>query len=186
VQNKVLNANLGARLFILIARIDEQPLKVRFPGEKKEPLMVQHQRLSLDNQALILRNQAASNVRTTAMKKTMDQFMTILTEPPSKKPKHLSKRGVTLGVTIFLGLVVRLILLPLSPISSSTQVGRVDYERIQPGMTQIQVEATLPPGVEVSRSKESTQLVWENPDGSKIEAEFQNGILTSKAQSGLK
>ena len=42
--------------------------------KKKEPLMVQHQRLSLDNQALILRNQAASNVRTTAIKKTMDQL----------------------------------------------------------------------------------------------------------------
>ena len=128
--------------------------------------------------------------------------MTILTEPPSTEPpskepslgslisktmqKHLSKLGATLGAAISVGLVAGLSQLPLSPNSSSTQVGRVDYERIQPGMTQTQVEATLPPGIEVSRSKESTQLVWENPDGSKIEAEFQNGILTSKAQSGLK
>ena len=70
--------------------------------------------------------------------------------------------------------------------NSSSLVSRVDYERIQPGMTQTQVEATLGPGVEVSRSKESNRLVWENPDGSKIEAEFQNGILTNKTQTGLK
>lgn len=123
--------------------------------------------------------------------------MTILTEPPSKEPspdslilktiqKHLSKLGVSLGAAIALGLLSVLSQSLLSPSSNFTQVGRVDYEKIQPGMTQTQVEATLAPGIEVSRSKESNRLVWENSDGSKIEAEFQNGILTNKVQSGLK
>lgn len=124
--------------------------------------------------------------------------MTILTEPPSKEPSlgslilktiqnDLLKRGLAAGGGILLIGIAVLLPRAFSGLSNSSDlVSRVDYERIQPGMTQTQVEATLAPGVEVSRSKESNRLVWENPDGSKIEAEFQNGILTNKAQSGLK
>ena len=123
--------------------------------------------------------------------------MPILTEPPSKGPslgsliletiqKHLLKQGLAPGGALVI--VASLSLVQVFSIQghSANLVSRADYERIQPGMTQTQVEATLPPGVEVSRSKESNRLVWENSDGSKIEAEFQNGILTYKTQSGLK
>ena len=98
----------------------------------------------------------------------------------------IKKPILSFGIGIGIGLATVLMQLFSGHSNSSNLVSRVDYERIQPGMTQTQVEATLPLGIEVSRSEESTQLVWENPDGSKVEAEFQNRILTSKAQSGLK
>lgn len=62
---------------------------------------------------------------------------------------------------------------------------RADYERIEPGMTQVEVESILDPGVEISRSEELTRLIWSNPDGSKITADFENGTLVWKEQLNL-
>ncbi len=114
------------------------------------------------------------------------QPSTPLTDGPAAPPLDPLHLLIPIGLAVGLGIAKGLTQSFSGQNNSSNLVSRVDYERIQPGMTQVQVEATLPPGVEVSRSKESNRLVWENPDGSKIEANFQDGILTHKAQSGLK
>ncbi|MBW4558706.1 MAG: hypothetical protein KME59_22810 [Trichormus sp. ATA11-4-KO1] len=63
---------------------------------------------------------------------------------------------------------------------------RVEYEQLKPGMSLIEVRSILYRGIEVNRSATIATFVWENPDGSKITAVFENDKLKSKEQSGLK
>lgn len=64
---------------------------------------------------------------------------------------------------------------------------RIDYEQLRIGMSLTDVRAAiLNSGVEVSRSSTVATFVWENPDGSKIIATFENDKLKSKEQTGLK
>lgn len=64
--------------------------------------------------------------------------------------------------------------------------GRAEYEQLRIGMTLTDVRAILNPGVETSRSATMATFRWENPDGSKITATFENDQLKSKEQNGLK
>ncbi|MCC5668177.1 hypothetical protein LC653_31030 [Nostoc sp. CHAB 5784] len=63
--------------------------------------------------------------------------------------------------------------------------GRAEYEQLRIGMSLTDVRSILNRGVEVSRSATMASFVWENPDGSKITATFENDKLKSKKQSGL-
>ncbi|MBD2731929.1 hypothetical protein H6G96_38135 [Nostoc sp. FACHB-892] len=77
------------------------------------------------------------------------------------------------------------------PIEQSTQAelrrfGRAEYEQLRTGMSLTDVRSILYRGIEVSRSATIATFVWENPDGSKITATFENDKLKSKEQSGLK
>ena len=122
--------------------------------------------------------------------------MTILTEPPSKESPSggspitpvtlLASLVLILGVGIGRGLVEKFSFHDQPQDTRVTTVTRVDYERLDIGMTQFEVESVLNPGVEVSRSEGQVWLTWENPDGSQIEATFEDGVLIHKQQSGLK
>ncbi|NEZ54223.1 hypothetical protein [Adonisia turfae] len=123
--------------------------------------------------------------------------MTILTEPPSSEaqPSSLIGRkivstvlgiGITLGSGLYLGITQGLSTSINNQARTQPKVSRADYERIKLDMTQAEVEAILNPGIEVRRSKDSNWLIWENSDQSKIEAEFHDGVLVYKEQSGLK
>lgn len=64
---------------------------------------------------------------------------------------------------------------------------RAEYEQLKPGMSLTEVRSIiLYRGVEVSRSATVATFVWQNPDGYKITAVFENDKLKSKEQSGLK
>lgn len=63
---------------------------------------------------------------------------------------------------------------------------RVEYEQLKTGMSLTEVRSILNRGVEVSRSATMATFLWKNPDGSKITVIFENDLLKSKAQSGLK
>ena len=52
---------------------------------------------------------------------------------------------------------------------------RADYERLQIGMSQVEVETILGRGIEIERSPDAITLVWKNPDSSSIKAVFNNG-----------
>jgi len=69
-------------------------------------------------------------------------------------------------------------------------VTKAEYDRIEEGMTYEDVEETIgTPGEELSRSNivgYSTAIYgWANPNGSNMNAMFQNGRLVNKAQFGL-
>ena len=64
-------------------------------------------------------------------------------------------------------------------------VFRVDYERLELGMSQAVVEAMLNPGVEISLTESTAQLLWENCDGSKLQVTFRNDALIHKEQADL-
>ena len=67
----------------------------------------------------------------------------------------------------------------------SFPISRADYERLQPGMSRIEVESILGRGIEIERSLTTTTFKWENLDCSSITAIFENGNLVSKHQSNL-
>ncbi|MHC5746587.1 MAG: hypothetical protein ACYTXT_32795 [Nostoc sp.] len=73
-----------------------------------------------------------------------------------------------------------------SKTTENPHFNRVEYERLQLGMSLTDVEAILYRGIEVNRSTTMATFVWENSDGSKISAIFENGKLKSKEQTGLK
>jgi len=127
--------------------------------------------------------------------------MPILTEQPfkaspSKEPPPggspikplalLASLVLALGVGIGQGLADKASFRDQPQDTRVTTVTRVDYERLDIGMTQFEVESILDPGVEVSRSEGQVWLTWENPDGSEIEATFRDGVLIHKQQSGLR
>lgn len=68
----------------------------------------------------------------------------------------------------------------------SSRVTLADYEKLQAGMSRTDIEATLSPGVEISKSPDTTRLEWENCDGSTLEIVLANGVLVNKQQSELK
>ncbi|MBD2458423.1 hypothetical protein H6G80_30695 [Nostoc sp. FACHB-87] len=63
---------------------------------------------------------------------------------------------------------------------------RAEYEQLKPGMSLTEVRSILYRGIEVNRSATIATFLWENADGSKITAVFENEKLKSKEQSGLK
>ncbi|MBD2498424.1 hypothetical protein H6G75_29510 [Nostoc sp. FACHB-280] len=64
---------------------------------------------------------------------------------------------------------------------------RAEYEQLKPGMSLTEVRSIiLYRGVEVNRSATVATFVWENPNGYKITAVFENDLLKSKEQSGLR
>ncbi|MBD2207821.1 hypothetical protein H6G33_36550 [Calothrix sp. FACHB-1219] len=66
-------------------------------------------------------------------------------------------------------------------------VNLIEYERLQLEMTLTDVRAILSSnGTEVDRTPTTVTFVWDNLDGSKITAIFENGRLKSKQQSRLK
>ncbi|PSB30928.1 hypothetical protein [Stenomitos frigidus] len=65
-------------------------------------------------------------------------------------------------------------------------IGRVEYERLQQGMSTFQVEALLGSGVETQSSPTEVTYTWKNQDKSEITIVFKNGYLYNKKQSGLK
>ncbi|WP_460206022.1 hypothetical protein [Scytonema sp. NUACC21] len=71
-------------------------------------------------------------------------------------------------------------------IQQFSHVSRADYERLKLGMSLAAVEAILNRGTEIKRSATTATFVWENADGSRIVANFQDDKLVSKEQSTLK
>lgn len=67
-----------------------------------------------------------------------------------------------------------------------SHVNQADYQRLTPGMSIAAVEAILGRGLEIKRSATTATFVWENADGSRISASFQNDLLVSKEQSKLR
>lgn len=63
---------------------------------------------------------------------------------------------------------------------------RADYERLKIGTTQVEVESILGRGIETKQSQNTNTLIWQNPDGSSIEAVFEYNRLISKSQENLK
>lgn len=77
-----------------------------------------------------------------------------------------------------------------TPLAISSLITHVDYDRIRTGMTYEQVcNITGSAGVELSRSDigryTAVMYSWKNPNGSNMNAMFQNGLLITKAQFGL-
>ncbi len=62
---------------------------------------------------------------------------------------------------------------------------RADYERLQIGMSQVEVESILGRGIEIERSPDLTTLIWKNLDGSSIKVIFEDDLLKNKYQSDL-
>ncbi|WP_246275664.1 hypothetical protein [Brasilonema bromeliae] len=66
-------------------------------------------------------------------------------------------------------------------------VSRIEYERLQPGMSLTDVQAILGSGgTEVDRTATTATFIWENPNGYKITTVFNIGKLESKKQTGLR
>jgi len=86
----------------------------------------------------------------------------------------------------------------MQPESSPRHITMNDYKQISPGMSYDRVRKMLGSrgeesarthvdGIEgVSSAKRIVIYTWSNPDGSAIKATFENELLTSKAQAGLK
>ena len=106
--------------------------------------------------------------------------------PPIKPFALLASLVLALGVGIGRGLAEKSSFRDQPYDTRVTTVTRVDYERLDIGMTQAEVESILDPGVEVSRSEGEVWLTWENPNGSRIEATFRDGVLIHKQQSALR
>ena len=70
-------------------------------------------------------------------------------------------------------------------LQSQQRITLTEYEYLEIGDSLKQVELILGPGIEESRSGSQIVLVWKNPDGSYIRADFDNEKLTSKQQSEL-
>jgi hypothetical protein len=69
-------------------------------------------------------------------------------------------------------------------------ITKAKYDSIQTGMSYEQVQGIMgEPGEEMSRSEiggyTTIMCVWKNASGSNMNAMFQNGKLTTKAQFGL-
>jgi hypothetical protein len=71
------------------------------------------------------------------------------------------------------------------PQGKSQNLGRAEYERLQLGMTQTQVESILDRGVEVERSIDTATYTWTNFDGSSITTIFKSDKLVKKTQRHL-
>jgi ribosomal protein L32 len=80
--------------------------------------------------------------------------------------------------------------LPQSPLSPPPTVTKAKYERLQEGMTYVQVLGIMgEAGEELSRSDiagySTVMYAWKNSNGSNMNAMFQNGRMVTKAQFGL-
>jgi hypothetical protein len=69
--------------------------------------------------------------------------------------------------------------------SGNQALGRAEYERLQIGITQAEVESILGRGIEVEKSVSNATYTWTNADSSSITAIFQNGRLVQKFQHNL-
>lgn len=112
-------------------------------------------------------------------------------------------KGVLVVAAVFFGLIAYLVIFESSPSPGTSSpsaavfsaleptVTMSKFSRLQTGMTYQQVvEIMGAPGEEMSRSDiaEFTTVMygWKNPDGSNMNAMFQNGALMQKAQFGLR
>ena len=87
---------------------------------------------------------------------------------------------------------------PAAPAAKRVVVTKSDYDRIADGMSYRQVAAIIgSQGEEMSRNKiegvpgvmesvETVMYVWQNEDGTNMNAMFQNDRLMQKSQFGLK
>ncbi|BAY15061.1 hypothetical protein NIES2109_63810 (plasmid) [Nostoc sp. HK-01] len=97
--------------------------------------------------------------------------------------------GVMLGSGLAYGFVQTAFYSKQHEQSTRTELsrfGRAEYEQLKPGMSLTEVRSILYRGIEVNRSATIATFLWENADGSKITAVFENEKLKSKEQSGLK
>lgn len=62
---------------------------------------------------------------------------------------------------------------------------RAEYERLEPGMSRVEVESILGRGIEIQRSHNTATFEWKNLDCSSITVAFENGKLINKQQSNL-
>jgi len=99
-------------------------------------------------------------------------------------------KGALLFAAAFFGLVAYVsISNGVSPVASSVTMAK--FSRLQTGMTYQQVVDVIgAPGVELSRSQiagiSTVMYAWKNPNGSNMNAMFQNGEMVNKAQFGLR
>ncbi len=95
-------------------------------------------------------------------------------------------------LTLLCALVPSVLLSGCAPVPTNP-VSLDEFNRVQPGMTVVQVEALVgAPGQEVRRDQDPRvqltfiALNWKNPDGSVMMTSFQNGRLVVKSQRGLR
>lgn len=115
--------------------------------------------------------------------------------------KGLGAIGVVLAVIGLVGIIYvsqeidRIVKDPFAPSSlrgsDPPVVTLAEYEQIREGMTYEQVRTVIgTPGEELSRSDlagyTTVMYSWSNPNGSNMNAMFQNGRLVNKAQFGLR
>lgn len=89
--------------------------------------------------------------------------------------------GIALGAGVRHGLI--------DPYSHTTSTSiraftQLEYEKIKPNMSLIEVIAILGNGRELSRTDTVVKMTWENSDGSSIVAIFHDNILKEKMQVG--
>jgi len=74
--------------------------------------------------------------------------------------------------------------------SGGSSITLVRYKQVQAGMSIAKVETIVGEGLETSRLETATSLtvsyMWQNADGSSMNATFQDNKLVTKAQVGLK
>jgi len=115
--------------------------------------------------------------------------------------KGLGGTGVVLAMIGLLGIIYvsqeinRIVKDPFAPSSigrsEAPVVTLAEYEQVREGMTYEQVRSIIgTPGQELSRSDlagyTTVMYSWSNPNGSNMNAMFQNGRLVNKAQFGLR
>jgi|GEM_PF-5204107 len=92
----------------------------------------------------------------------------------------------------FLTAAIALSLAACAQVASVTdETTLAEFEQVETGMTLEQVEGVLGEGEEVSRiavagAPETVIYAWKNPTGSNATISIQNGVVITKAQTGLK
>lgn len=119
----------------------------------------------------------------------------MISKPPSVPPSSgpvTSKLADALVKVIAIGsLGVNIIFAPVATgpqnpqfcsMGTCSAISRVEYERLEIGMTLTQVEAILGPGTETYTAENRSQFRWQNSDDYRVEATFQEGKLIEKEQ----
>ena len=71
-------------------------------------------------------------------------------------------------------------------VTTTNNITRAEYTRLDIGMELVEVEAILGRGIEISSSNDTATYIWQNPDRSYIKAVFKEDKLYEKTQDDLK
>jgi hypothetical protein len=94
---------------------------------------------------------------------------------------------ITFGITykVVTNISIEQLEEPKSSTTLAESFTRAEYQRIQIGMSLIEVETILGRGIGIQQTTNRETFIWKNSNGSTITAIFEKGKLINKQQSEL-